>query len=158
MPDAFGVLRRDHEKVERTLATLEDGPNAGSGADQVELMARGRLIQQLIADEAGHEAIEGQYFWPVVRERMPGGGALADHAITQEQAGRDVLGRLEKLEAWDDGFERLLREYVTAAREHVAFEETKVWPGLREALSTQEISELGDCLVKAKGQAPTRPG
>jgi hypothetical protein len=27
-----------------------------------------------------------------------------------------------------------------------------VWPGLREALSTQEISELGDSLVKASGQ------
>jgi hypothetical protein len=40
MVDAFGVLRRDHEKLERTLASLEEGPNAGSGADQVELIAR----------------------------------------------------------------------------------------------------------------------
>jgi anion-transporting ArsA/GET3 family ATPase len=87
---------------------------------------------------------------------MPGGAALADHAISQEQAGRDVLGRLEKLEAWDDGFERLLREYIMAAREHVAFEETKVWPGLREALGTQEIGELGDSLVKAKEHGPDR--
>jgi anion-transporting ArsA/GET3 family ATPase len=37
----------------------------------------------------------------------------------------------------------------------VAFEETKVWPGLREALSTQEIGELGDSLVKAKEHAST---
>jgi hemerythrin-like domain-containing protein len=150
MPDAFGVLRRDHEKVERTLATLEGGPNAGSGADQVELLARGRLTQRLVADETRHEAIEEQYLWPVVRARMPGGESLADHAISQEQAGRDVLGRLEKLEATDDGFEQLLREFIVAAREHIAFEETKVWPGLREALSAQEIGELGDSLLRAR--------
>jgi hemerythrin-like domain-containing protein len=150
MADAFSVLRRDHEKVERALAALEDGPNAGSGADQGELLARRRLTQQLIIDEAGHEAIEEQYFWPVVRDRMPGGGELADEAVGQEQDARQVLDQLDKLEAWDDGFEKLLREFISAARDHVAFEETKVWPGLREALTTEEISDLAAQLTKAK--------
>ena len=153
MVDAFGVLRRDHEKVERTLASLEDAPNAASGADQVELMARRRLTQQLIVDESGHQAIERQYFWPVVRDRMPGGTEIADEAIGQERQASEVLQKLEALQAWDDGFERLLREFITAAREHVAFEETKVWPGLREALSAQEVSDLGDSLLQAKESA-----
>ncbi len=154
MVDAFGVLRRDHEKVERTLSSLEDGANAGSGADQVELISRRRLTQQLIADEAGHEAIEDAYFWPVVRDRMPGGAELADQAISQEREARKVLAKLESLQAWDEGFERLLREFITAAREHVAFEETKIWPGLREALSAQEVSDLGDSLMKARPASP----
>jgi hemerythrin-like domain-containing protein len=158
MVDAFSVLRRDHEKVERTLATLEEGPNAGSGADQVELMARQRLTQQLIIDESGHEAIEEQYFWPVVRDRMPGGNDIADEAIGQEQDARHVLEELDKLEATDDGFEKLLREFISAAREHVTFEETKVWPGLREALSAQEVNELGDRLMTAKENVPSRAG
>jgi hemerythrin-like domain-containing protein len=153
MVDAFSVLRRDHEKVERTLASLEDAPNAGSGADQVELMARRRLTQQLIVDESGHQAIERQYFWPVVKDRMPGGTEIADEAIGQERQASEVLRRLEALQAWDEGFEQLLREFITAAREHVAFEETKVWPGLREALSAQEVSDLGDSLLQAKESA-----
>ncbi len=62
MVDAFGVLRRDHEKVERTLASLEDAPNAGSGADQVELIARRRLTQQLIVDESGHRGDRATIF------------------------------------------------------------------------------------------------
>lgn len=157
MADAFSVLRRDHEKVERTLSGLEDGPNAGSGADQAELMARRKLTQQLIIDESGHEAIEEQYFWPLVRDRMPGGKDLADEAIGQEQEAKQVLDRLDKLEAWDDGFEQSLREFITAARDHVAFEETKVWPGLREVLSTEELNDLGDTLMRAKEHAPTRP-
>src|SRR5215813_7946830 len=150
MVDAFSVLRRDHEKVERTLATLEDAPNAGSGADQVELLARRRLIQQLIADENGHEAIEEQWLWPAVRQRMPGGSQLADEALGQERSAKRVLEQLGRLEAWDDGFEPLLREFSAAARDHVAFEEIKVWPGLREALSAQEVNELGDKLAQAK--------
>jgi hemerythrin-like domain-containing protein len=154
MADAFSVLRRDHEKVERMLAALEDGPNAGSGADQVELIARSRLTKQLAIDESRHEAIEERYFWPVVRDRLPGGDELADEAIGQEQEASQILDALARLEAWDDGFERLLREFIALARDHVAFEETKVWPVLREALSAQEVSDLGDSLVGAKENMP----
>src|SRR5215467_2377218 len=157
MVDAFGVLRRDHEKLERTLASLEDGPNAGSGADQVELIGRQRLTQQLIADESGHEAIEELHFWPVVKDQMPGGAELADEALGQEHEANQVLGKLGTLQPWDDGFEQLLREVIAAVREHVAFEETKVWPGLREALSAQEVSDLGDKLMQAKESGPARP-
>ncbi|MGN6680351.1 MAG: hemerythrin domain-containing protein [Streptosporangiaceae bacterium] len=156
MVDAFGVLRRDHEKLERTLASLEDGPNAGSGADQVELIARQRLTQQLIADESGHEAIEEQRFWPIVKDQMPGGAELADEALGQEHEANQVLGKLGTLQPWDDGFEQLLREVIAAVREHVAFEETKVWPGLREALSAQEVSDLGDKLMQAKESGSAR--
>jgi hemerythrin-like domain-containing protein len=156
MVDAFGVLRRDHEKVERTLASLEDGPNAGSGADQVELIARKRLTQQLIADESAHEAIEEQCFWPLVKDRMPGGAGLADEAVGQEHGATHALQKLETLQAWDDGFERLLREFMTAVREHVTFEETKLWPGLREALSAQDVNDLGDKLLQAKDSGSSR--
>jgi hemerythrin-like domain-containing protein len=156
MVDAFSVLRRDHEKVERTLASLEDGANAGSGADQVELIARRRLTQQLIADEFAHEAIEERCFWPLVKDRMPGGGGLADEAAGQEHGATQALRKLEALQAWDDGFEQLLREFMTAIREHVTFEETKVWPGLREALSAEEVNDLGDRLLQAKESAPSR--
>jgi hemerythrin-like domain-containing protein len=156
MVDAFSVLRRDHEKVERTLSSLEDGPNAGSGADQVELIARQRLTQQLIADESAHEAIEEQSFWPLVKDRMPGGAGLADEAAGQEHGATQVLQKLGTLQAWDDGFEQLLREFMAAIREHVAFEETKVWPGLREALSAEEVNDLGDRLLQAKESASGR--
>jgi len=92
MVDGFSVLRRDHEKVERTF--------------------------------------EEQCLWPVVRQRMPGGNDLADEAM--------------------------LREFIAAVREHVTFEETKIWPGLREALSTQEVNELGDNLMTAEDNVPSR--
>ena len=88
---------------------------------------------------------------------MPGGSELAEEAIGQEHKARQVLeaGRAAGL---GRRFRELLREFIAAAREHVAFEETKVWPGLREALTAQEVGELGDSLMKAKEHTPTGRG
>jgi hypothetical protein len=44
-----------------------------------------------------------------------------------------------------------------AAREHIQFEETAVWPGLRTALNTERAAELGTQIAEGKKTAPTRP-
>jgi hypothetical protein len=121
------------------------------------LAARKKLTQQLIIDESGHEAIEEQYFWPAVRGRLPNGDQLADQAIGQEQQAKRVLARLDTMDPSDGDFDELLSEFIGAAREHIAFEESKVWPGLRAALTAQEADDLGDKLLKARQSAPTRP-
>ena len=51
----------------------------------------------------------------------------------------------------------MLGQFITAGREHIAFEETRVWPGLRSALTSTEAEELGEKLEQAKKTAPTRP-
>jgi len=157
MTDAFEVLKADHEKVELVLDALADGPSASTGANQEQLASRKKLTEQLIIDESGHEAVEEQHFWPTVRERLANGDQLAYRAIGQEQEAKQVLAKLDKMEASDADFDKLLSEFTSAAREHVAFEETKVWPGLRATLTSAEASELGDRLLKAKESAPTRP-
>jgi hypothetical protein len=57
----------------------------------------------------------------------------------------------------DAEFEELLGAFTGAAREHIAFEETAVWPGLRTALNTERAAELGTQLAEGKKTAPTRP-
>jgi hypothetical protein len=157
MADAFEVLKHDHEKVELVLDALSGGPMASTGANPDVLAARKKLTQQLIIDESGHEAIEEQYFWPAVRGRLPNGDQLADQAIGQEQQAKRVLARLDTMDPSDGDFDELLSEFIGAAREHIAFEESKVWPGLRAALTAQEADDLGDKLLKARQSAPTRP-
>ena len=39
-----------------------------------------------------------------------------------------MLADLDKLEAGDAEFEELLGKFIVAAREHIEFEETQVWP------------------------------
>jgi hemerythrin-like domain-containing protein len=157
MANVFDVLSQDHNEVKRMLAELEKGPTAATGASEDQLALRKKMAEQLVIEESKHEAVEEMYFWPTVRERVPGGGELADTATGQEQEGKEVLSKLDKAQAGDPEFEELLAEFIKAGREHIAFEETQVWPGLRQALTEEEAAGLGSKLAEGKKTAPTRP-
>jgi hemerythrin-like domain-containing protein len=157
MADVFDVLSHDHEEVKQMLADLERGPTIATGATEQQLAARKKLTTRLIIEESKHEAVEEEYFWPAVRKMMPDGDRLADEATRQEQEGKVVLDKLDKLDASDSEFEALLDRFIAAGRCHITYEETRVWPGLRGALSAADANELGDKLMKGKDIAPTRP-
>jgi hypothetical protein len=95
MPSAFDVLSKDHEEVKKMLSELEQGPTAASGATASELALRKKMTEQLVIEESRHEAAEEMYFWPAVREHVPGGDRLADEATAQEQEGKQILGKLD---------------------------------------------------------------
>jgi hemerythrin-like domain-containing protein len=157
MPSVFDVLSHDHEEVKRMLSELETGPTVATGASDNHLALRKKMVEQLIIEESKHEAVEEMYFWPTVRDKVPDGDRLASTAIEQEQEGKEVLDKLDKLNASDAEFEQLVTKFIQAGREHITYEETQVWPLLREALTAQEATELGDKLARAKETAPTRP-
>jgi hypothetical protein len=157
MPDVFGVLGTDHAEVQQLLLALEGSPGNSDGAGQRVLAARYEVAQRLVIDSSRHEAAEEQYFWPAVRAKLGNGNSLADEAIAQEQKSKELLDRLEKLESADDEFDHLVAEVIPAARQHIQFEEGRVWPDMRVALSPGEAQELGDKVQKAKEHGPTRP-
>src|SRR4029077_15782907 len=107
--------------------------------------------------ESKHEALEEMFFWPAVREKLPDGDKLAGTAIGQEQEGKDVLDKLDKLEADDAKFEKLVTKFIERGRTHITYEETRVWPPLRNALSAEEASQIGTKIEQGKKAAPTRP-
>jgi hemerythrin-like domain-containing protein len=157
MPGVFDVLSQDHQEVKRMLAELEKGPTKATGATEDQLMLRKKMAEELVIEESKHEAVEEMFFWPAVREKVPDGERLASEATQQEQEGKQVLDKLDKCEASDPQFEELLSEFINAGREHIGFEETQVWPGLRQVLSAEEANELGHKLEEGKKTAPTRP-
>ena len=157
MADVFTVLAQDHVEVQAMLAELEKGPTRATGASEDQLALRKKMTETLIIEESKHEALEEMYFWPAVREYHSAGDTLADEATGQEQEAKHVLAELDKLDASDTRFEELLGEFIAAAREHIAFEETQVWPALRSVLPAQVASELGTKIAEGKKTAPTRP-
>jgi hemerythrin-like domain-containing protein len=157
MADVFEVLRADHGDVRLLLAALESSPGHAAGASPQVLKARKLAAERLVIDSSRHEAAEEEYFWPAVRERLGDGSKLADEASAQEQAGRAALARLDQLEPDDDEFDELLAELIPAARRHIEFEETRVWPPLRQALSPFQARELGDQIREATERATARP-
>ncbi|HWG00989.1 MAG TPA: hemerythrin domain-containing protein [Trebonia sp.] len=157
MADVFDVLAKDHIEVKRMLAELEHGPTEVTGATDDQLLLRKKMAEQLVIEESKHEALEEMYFWPAVREHVTGGDALADAAIAQEQEGKEVLNELDKADASDAEFERLLATFIRAGREHIQFEEEMVWPRAREALTAELATEIGTQIAEGKETAPTRP-
>jgi hemerythrin-like domain-containing protein len=157
MSSVFDILRADHRELEQMLAGLETGPARPNGATPMRPEARKQLTQKLIIESSKHEAAEEEYLWPAVRDRVPHGDRLADHAVDQETKGKQVLARLENLSPGQAEYEELLRAYIPAAREHIAYEEDVAWPALQQVLTAAEADDLGKDIAIAKDIAPTRP-
>jgi hypothetical protein len=155
MAAVFSVLAADHAEVKAMLAELESGPSKITGASKQQLDLRKRMTHALIIEESWHEAVEEMFFWPAVREHHPAGNTLADEAIAQEQQAKHVLAELDKLEADDVRFEVLLGTFIRAAREHIDFEETQVWPGLHAVLPAGAAEELGRDITHGKNAVLT---
>jgi hemerythrin-like domain-containing protein len=157
MADVFEVLGADHAEVKSMLSALEDSPGQAAGADERVLAARRAVAEQLIIASSRHEAAEEQYFWPAVRDALGNGNELADTAVAQETAAKELLARIGKAGAADAGLDQLIAEFIPAGRAHIDFEETRVWPSLREALSPARARELGEKIEDAEEHGPTRP-
>lgn len=159
MTDAIELLRRDHDEVRALLAQLEMTQlEASTGQDRADAHERRRaLVLRVVVRESAHEAIEEQYFWPVVRRRVHDGARLADEGISQELELKRILDVLDGLDPAAPRFEPLLRQLAGTGRAHHEFEERRVWPGVRLALSEQELADLGARLEQGRRLAPTRP-
>jgi hemerythrin-like domain-containing protein len=154
--DVFEVLEADHADVKGMLTVLAESPGHAV-QDDVLQTARQDVVDYLVMDSSRHEAAEEQYFWPTVRERVPNGNELADKAISQETKAKEILAKLDKAASRDKEFDDLIVEFIPAARQHIAFEENRVWPSLRESLSPAESEELGEKIQRAEQKGPTRP-
>ncbi|UXA10626.1 hemerythrin domain-containing protein [Mycobacterium sp. SMC-8] len=152
--DALTFLRADHKSVLGMLEVL-DGASSGSAAQMSGLKT---MVKNLVISESQHEAIEQQFFWPVVRDVLGNDGEeLADRAIEQEQAGKNLLQRLEDGAPGEHDYHEALQEFVKAGREHIRYEQDVVWPRFRAAVSREDLETLGEKLEAAKKIAPTRP-
>jgi hypothetical protein len=153
--DAIELLQRDHDEIRRLLLRLAAGP-----ADTVLARGhdpRGTTVKQLVICASKHEAIEEQYFWPLVQRRVRDGTRLADDAVSQELQVKHVLDLVDGLDPAEGEFELLLLQLVSIYQLHLDFEEDRVWPGVRLALSEQELAHLGAQLSQGRRLAPTRP-
>jgi|1186.fasta_scaffold413342_1 hypothetical protein len=157
MPDVFTVLRADHDEVKAMLARLADGPRAADGASAEQLAQRRQLVEEVIIEEARHEAAEQQHFWPAVQALGVDGARIAEQALEQEADAEKVLSQLSGLGPGDDEFEPLLARFIRDARSHITFEEAHAWPLLSIEITQARAEELGEAIIRAKKMAPTRP-
>lgn len=148
--DAVTLLTNDHRSFDHLFTQLE---GSLSGEE------RGQAIQGVIRELSVHAVIEEQVLYPAIREEVPGGEGLADHAIDEHQELKEALARLERLEPGDAETETTLRQLISDMRQHVGEEEGPggLFEQLRVTVSQERLEEMGEQLEAAKKMAPTHP-
>jgi hemerythrin superfamily protein len=149
--DAVTLLSSDHRTVDRLFSHLE---TSTPGAQQ-----RGEWIKQVIRELSVHAAIEEQILYPAIRDDVPGGDQLAEEAIDEHQQVKEMLARLEKLDADDGETDAARAGLITHVRQHVQEEERPggLFDQLRSVVDQDRLDQMGEQLEAAKKMAPTHP-
>lgn len=154
--DIASVITRDHDQVAALFKVLKTIPGVKDGASPAERSSRESVLDMIIVALSKHEATEQEHLWPAVRAHLEGGDELAEHALTQEQEGKDLLTKISRMNSEDPELDGLVSELETASYHHVAFED-RVLLELSAALDLETKKSLGQRFSRAKSHAPTRP-
>jgi hemerythrin superfamily protein len=142
-------LVTDHREVEELFGRIEALPPGDKDRKLYADQATMELVRHAVAEEA--------YLYPAVREHLADGDTLADKELEDHAAAEQLMKRLERLDASDPEFGRLIGELMGEIRSHIADEEGNLFPRLREACPPDALDTLGDKVRQAKKTAPTRP-
>lgn len=154
--DVRFVLTRQHDKVTALMEQLKTIPGVSEGGSDVDRSRRESIADMMTVELSKHETAEQEHFWPKIREWFHNGKQLVEHAMQQEQEGKDSLVALGKSSPDDEHFDELVEELERRLRLHVAFED-KVLLSLPEVMSEDDRREVGAKILSAEKYAPTRP-
>ena len=148
--DFIEVLSAEHREVERLFAELE--AHFGSSSAEVEDTAREvvtRLVEHTVAEEV--------HLYPLVREVLPDGDALAEREIAEHDATERTMKRLESLKPKSADFWMTYRILTNLVSQHVGEEEKYLFPALAATVSQEDREQIGDRMLSTEKTAPTRP-
>jgi len=142
-------LMADHREVEELFAQIEAQP--------VDHPRRRELADRLTAELVRHSMAEEMHLYPVVREHVDAGGALADRELAEHAGVEQMLKDLETLHAHDPRFNDIVAKLKFEVVGHAREEERELFPRLAGACSRERLDELGRLVRRAREKAPTRP-
>ncbi|GAA2823015.1 hemerythrin domain-containing protein [Kitasatospora sp. CM 4170] len=146
-------LCAEHRAVEALLRRLDGERARGRPAAEEDL----RLLHALRLLLAPHLTAEEVYLYPLVRRRLPAGGALADAAAHTHATIRGLLDRAvdERLSAPERG--RATAALTVVLRAHLRGEEERLFPALRARVAPEELRRCARRLREARPTGPDAP-
>jgi hemerythrin superfamily protein len=147
--DAIEMLTSDHREVEQFFRQYE----AATSDDGVATHAAHEIIRELSV----HAAVEEMILYPMMRRVDPEQSGLVDHGLEEHQEVKELLAKVDGRPANDPEVRQIFAKLKSAVEEHVAEEEGKLFPALRNHVEQDQLMELGEKMAKAKATAPTHP-
>ncbi|MDQ1439527.1 MAG: hypothetical protein QOK43_3156 [Acidimicrobiaceae bacterium] len=149
--NALTLLKQDHQNVEALFSRFEELAK-GNGTK-----AKGDVVQKIVTQLSIHAGIEEQVFYPAVREALADSTPTIFEALEEHHAVKVMLSEIEKMPPTAERFDAKVAVMIENVRHHVQEEEDDLFPKVREAMTVQQLEELGQALEQAKDSAPTRP-
>jgi hemerythrin superfamily protein len=149
--NALTLLKQDHQNVEALFKRFEELAK-GTGTK-----AKGDVAQKIVTQLSIHAGIEEQLFYPAVREALADITPTIFEALEEHHAAKMLLAEIEKAPPTHERFDAKVMVLIENVRHHVKEEEGELFPKVREAMTVQQLDELGEAMEKAKATAPTRP-
>lgn len=151
--DAIALLKADHKTVKGLFKEADEL------SDRAKAQLK-RLGDQICRELTIHDQLETQVFYPAVKERSGRGHkderdlvleGLEEHALV-----RHVIGDLQGLDASDESYKPKLKTLKELVEDHVREEERDLFPGVREMLDEDELTELGVQMAELKSELQQR--
>lgn len=146
--DGLTLIINDHRNVDDFFTAYEQATEPDKKL---------RIVAKIIEDLTIHAHIEEQVLYPLVRSRLNDGEELFEHSLQEHQEAKQVLAQIEQTDVTDTQFDIKVHELIQEVRHHVEEEESDMLPRLKQAVSEEELAQLGMQLRMAKSHAPVSP-
>lgn len=131
--NALDLLKKQHDKVKKTLTKMSEGAPATSAALR-------NLADELVA----HMVIEEHIFYPRVKELMDD---MIDESFEEHTVARFELARLlQATGAMKKTRAMVLKELI---EHHIEEEEKEMFPKVKKGLEAEELEALGERMEAA---------
>jgi Hemerythrin HHE cation binding domain len=154
--DLIDVLTRQHDQVTSLVKQLDTIPGRSKGGTPEQASERESIVDVITKMLARHETSEEELLWPLVRDRLPDGDEWAEQGTAQEQEATETLLALQRGDPKTGEYDDLVEKLMTQLHKHVAHED-KVFLRLRDTVDLDELSRIGERVLAAQENAPTRP-
>jgi len=145
--DAIEILLNQHNQIKQLFTMVETGEGE----------TRQREFDHLRALLAVHETAEEEVLRPVTRSSVPNGDQVADARMSEENAAKEVLAKLEKMGCDSPDFMPKFLEFKKSVLAHAEHEEHEEFPGIRATKTPEELMKMGKRIKMAEKMAPTHP-
>jgi hemerythrin superfamily protein len=146
--DATELLAHQHREVDQAFEEF---------AATTDPERRKEIARQVIHDLSVHAGIEEVAFYPTVKDALPELASEIEHDLEEHAEAKQLLGELQGMDPGQQEFDTTFRQLVSDVRDHVEEEEINLFPKVRDALTGQELSDLGDAMQELQSKVPTRP-
>jgi hemerythrin superfamily protein len=145
--DVISFLEQQHQQIKRLFAEVR----ATSGEQRQNTFTE---LRRLLAV---HETAEEEVIHPAARKALPGGDAIVNARLQEENKAKKGLSELEALNPDSREFEAQLSTFAMDVLAHADAEERQEFGPLASSLDDEELTRLRRTVELAERFAPTRP-